>query len=60
MKRLSKYAFKVDVSPKTHLSIRAVGPGVEGGVVNEPAVFYVDTKGDANILGIFVVVRVLK
>ncbi|KAI6171470.1 hypothetical protein M3Y97_01048000 [Aphelenchoides bicaudatus] len=47
---LGQSPYKVDVAPKTNLAVRAVGPGLEGGVANEPAVFYVDTKGDANIL----------
>ena len=39
------------VGPKNISSIRAVGPGLEGGVAEERAVFYVDTHGRANYLG---------
>jgi hypothetical protein len=39
------------VGPKNMSTIRAVGPGLEGGVVDNEAVFYVDTHGKANQLG---------
>ncbi|KAI6216017.1 Filamin-C [Aphelenchoides besseyi] len=47
---LGQSPYEVDVEAKSTWGIRAVGPGLEGGVCNQPAVFYVDTKGDANIL----------
>ncbi|CAD5224207.1 unnamed protein product [Bursaphelenchus xylophilus] len=42
--------YEIDVLPKATSAVRAVGPGLEGGASHEPAVFYVDTKGDANVL----------
>ncbi|CAD5218153.1 unnamed protein product [Bursaphelenchus okinawaensis] len=47
---LGQSPYEIDVMPKAASPVRAVGPGLEGGVSNEPAVFYVDTKGDANVL----------
>ncbi|CAD6191974.1 unnamed protein product [Caenorhabditis auriculariae] len=41
---------KVDVSPATKSKIRAFGPGLCGGIVNEPSVFHVETNGEADSL----------
>lgn len=32
------------------LTIFAVGPGLEGGVINQRAAFYVDSRGNTNLL----------
>ncbi|CAK5092161.1 unnamed protein product [Meloidogyne enterolobii] len=47
---LGSSPYKIVVGPKNISSIRAVGPGLEGGVAEERAVFYVDTHGRANYL----------
>uniref|UniRef100_A0A0B7BJS8 Calponin-homology (CH) domain-containing protein n=1 Tax=Arion vulgaris TaxID=1028688 RepID=A0A0B7BJS8_9EUPU len=48
---ISKSPFKVEVGPFWNTKIRAYGPGLEGGVVNQPAVFTVETNGEAGALG---------
>ncbi|KAL7072111.1 hypothetical protein ACQ4LE_008704 [Meloidogyne hapla] len=47
---LGNSPYKITVGPKNISSIRAVGPGLEGGVAEERAVFFVDTHGRANYL----------
>ncbi|CAI5447621.1 unnamed protein product [Caenorhabditis angaria] len=37
---------KVNVGPKSASKIRAFGPGLEGGIVNEPCVFNVEMNGE--------------
>ena len=48
---ISKSPFKVDVGPAWNSQIRAFGPGLEGGVVNQQAVFTVVTNGETGALG---------
>lgn len=43
--------FQVNVSHKTKSRIRAFGPGLEGGIAKQPAIFYVETHGDTDQLG---------
>ncbi len=43
--------YKVDVGPYKESSIRAYGPGLEGGVVGYPADFVVETNGETGSLG---------
>uniref|UniRef100_A0A1I7TPR1 Calponin-homology (CH) domain-containing protein n=1 Tax=Caenorhabditis tropicalis TaxID=1561998 RepID=A0A1I7TPR1_9PELO len=43
-------SYKVDVSPVSSSKIRAFGPGLEGGVVNEPCVFDVEMNGESKDL----------
>ncbi|CAK5052675.1 unnamed protein product [Meloidogyne enterolobii] len=47
---LGSSPYKIQVGLKTISKIQAVGPGLEGGVTGERAVFYVDTRGRANCL----------
>ncbi|XP_012939324.2 filamin-A-like [Aplysia californica] len=48
---ISKSPFKVEVGPFWNTKIRAYGPGLEGGVVKQPAVFTVETNGEVGALG---------
>ncbi|KAL8615195.1 hypothetical protein ACOMHN_029211 [Nucella lapillus] len=48
---ISKSPFKVDVGPIWISKIVAFGPGLEGGVVNQPANFTVETNGEVGALG---------
>ena len=50
---ISKSPFKVEVGPVWVTKIVAYGPGLEGGVVNQPAVFTVETNGETGALGQF-------
>lgn len=43
----------MEVGPTWNTKIRAYGPGLEGGVVNQPAVFTVETNGEVGALGMF-------
>lgn len=42
---------QVEVGPFWQSKIVAYGPGLEGGVVNQPAVFTVETNGETGALG---------
>ena len=42
---------QVEVGPFWQTKIVAYGPGLEGGVVNQPAVFTVETNGETGALG---------
>ncbi|KAK3102524.1 hypothetical protein FSP39_011943 [Pinctada imbricata] len=48
---ITKSPFKVEVGPAKTSKIRAYGPGLEGGVVNQPATFTVETQGETGALG---------
>ncbi|CAG5133090.1 unnamed protein product, partial [Candidula unifasciata] len=48
---INKSPFKVEVGPIWNTKIRAFGPGLEGGVVSQPAVFTVETNGEVGALG---------
>ncbi|XP_076469743.1 LOW QUALITY PROTEIN: filamin-A-like [Babylonia areolata] len=48
---ISKSPFKVEVGPIWISKIVAYGPGLEGGVVNQPANFTVETNGEVGALG---------
>ncbi|XP_078339973.1 filamin-A-like isoform X11 [Crassostrea virginica] len=48
---IAKSPFKVEVGPVKTSKIRAYGPGLEGGVVNQPARFTVETQGETGALG---------
>ncbi|XP_076447622.1 filamin-A-like isoform X2 [Babylonia areolata] len=48
---ISKSPFKIDVGPEWHSKIVAYGPGLEGGVVDQLAVFTVETNGETGALG---------
>uniref|UniRef100_A0A0B7BLG3 Calponin-homology (CH) domain-containing protein n=1 Tax=Arion vulgaris TaxID=1028688 RepID=A0A0B7BLG3_9EUPU len=48
---IPKSPFKVEVGPFWNTKIKAYGPGLEGGVVNQPAVFTVETNGEVGALG---------
>ncbi|RUS81267.1 hypothetical protein EGW08_010971 [Elysia chlorotica] len=48
---ISKSPFKVEVGPFWNTKVIAYGPGLEGGVVNQPAVFTVETNGEVGALG---------
>ncbi|XP_056000448.1 filamin-A-like isoform X18 [Ostrea edulis] len=48
---IAKSPFKVEVGPSKTSKIRAYGPGLEGGVVNQPARFTVETQGETGALG---------
>ena len=48
---ITKSPFKVDVGPEKTSKIVAFGPGLEGGVVNQPACFTVETNGETGALG---------
>ena len=41
----------MDVGPEKTSKIVAYGPGLEGGVVNQPACFTVETNGETGALG---------
>ncbi|KAK6058991.1 Filamin/ABP280 repeat protein, partial [Cooperia oncophora] len=43
--------YKVEIWPSTKSRVRAFGPGLEGGVVDQLSVFGVETNGDADRLG---------
>ncbi|KAF7274400.1 hypothetical protein GWI33_012941 [Rhynchophorus ferrugineus] len=47
---IHKSPFDVNVGPYKETRIRAYGPGLTGGVVNYPALFTVETNGDAGSL----------
>lgn len=42
---------QVNVGPYKESKIRAYGPGLEGGVVEKPADFVVETNGETGALG---------
>ena len=42
---------QVEVGPFWSTKIHAYGPGLEGGVVKQPAVFTVETNGEIGALG---------
>jgi len=48
---ISKSPYVVDVAQARPTKIRAYGPGLEGGVVNLPATFIVETNGETGALG---------
>ncbi|XP_048239132.1 filamin-A-like isoform X3 [Haliotis rufescens] len=48
---ITKSPFKVEVGPFIESKIRAYGPGLEAGVVGQPAVFTVETNGEVGALG---------
>ncbi|XP_053377764.1 filamin-A-like isoform X5 [Mercenaria mercenaria] len=48
---ITKSPFRVDVGPEKFSKIVAFGPGLEGGVVNQPACFTVETNGEVGALG---------
>ena len=48
---ITKSPFRVDVGPEKTSKIVAYGPGLEGGVVNQPACFTVETNGETGALG---------
>ncbi|KAK7101856.1 filamin-A-like isoform X2 [Littorina saxatilis] len=48
---ISKSPFKVEVGPFMISKIVAYGPGLTGGVVNQPAIFTVETNGETGALG---------
>jgi len=48
---IAKSPFVVEVGPARPTKIRAYGPGLEGGVVNFPAKFTVETNGETGALG---------
>jgi len=49
--QISKSPFIVDVGPAKASKITAYGPGLEGGVVGQPATFIVETHGETGALG---------
>ena len=48
---ITKSPFRVDVGPEKTSKVVAYGPGLEGGVVNQPACFTVETNGETGALG---------
>jgi filamin len=48
---ITKSPFKVEVGPTKTSKIRAYGPGLTGGVCNQPARFTVETNGEVGALG---------
>ena len=48
---IAKSPFRVDVAKLKTSKIRAYGPGLEGGVVGQPARFTVETNGEVGALG---------
>ncbi|XP_052286873.1 filamin-A-like isoform X5 [Dreissena polymorpha] len=48
---ITKSPFRVDVGPEKFSKVVAYGPGLEGGVVNQPACFTVETNGEVGALG---------
>jgi filamin len=48
---ISKSPFKIEVGPFWNTKIRAYGPGLTHGVVNQPAIFTVETNGETGALG---------
>jgi len=49
---ISKSPFIVDVGPTKASKITAYGPGLDGGVVGQPATFVVETHGETGALGL--------
>ncbi|KAI1724910.1 filamin repeat domain-containing protein [Ditylenchus destructor] len=47
---LGQSPYKVNVGPRNTSSIRAIGPGLETGVAGQRSAFYVDTRGNTNLL----------
>lgn len=45
------FVLQVNVGPRNTSSIRAIGPGLETGVAGQRSAFYVDTRGNTNLLG---------
>ena len=54
---ITKSPFKVDVGPTKTSKIRAYGPGLTGGVCNQPARFTVETNGEVGALGKYIYIR---
>ncbi|XP_044590424.1 filamin-A isoform X4 [Cotesia glomerata] len=50
-KEIPKSPFEVNVGPYKESAIRVFGPGLNGGMVNHPARFTVDTNGETGALG---------
>lgn len=50
-KEIYKSPFEVNVGPFKKTAIRAYGPGLEGGVVGQPAQFTIETNGETGALG---------
>ena len=48
---IARSPFEVTISPHKTTSIKAYGPGLKGGVVDQPAKFTVDTCGETGALG---------
>ncbi|KAG7166764.1 Filamin-A-like 2, partial [Homarus americanus] len=48
---IPKSPFEVNIGPYKETKIRAYGPGLKGGVVGYPALFTVETNGEAGGLG---------
>lgn len=48
---IQKSPYKVEVGRYIESKIRAYGPGLEGGVAHQPAVFTVETNGETGALG---------
>lgn len=48
---IHKSPFEINVGPYKETLIRAYGPGLQGGVVNYPALFTVETNGETGALG---------
>lgn len=46
-----KSPFEVNVGPFKKTAIRAYGPGLEGGIVGQPAQFIIETNGETGALG---------
>ncbi|CAJ0932819.1 unnamed protein product, partial [Mesorhabditis belari] len=42
--------YEVSVSPTSKSPVRAFGPGLEGGIAQQPNLFYVNTHGDSDAL----------
>lgn len=43
--------FQVQVAPKRDTGVRAFGPGLQSGIVNQSAKFMVETNGESGALG---------
>ena len=48
---IAKSPFCVDVGPAKTSNIVAFGPGLKGGIVNQPARFIVETNGEPGVVG---------
>ena len=48
---IARSPFEVTISPHKMTNIKAYGPGLKGGVVDQPAKFTVDTCGETGALG---------